>query len=228
MTLFTSRFSFIRTLVVCVALVVAGMLVVPQDAHAAPAKRYKSSYRNSDVFMERYCLYVAGDLAGLQALAKAILDLISRLEAINLDLLNFKASITPPSLACLNNLAISGNIKGPDFSALSQCLNGISVKVDLPNLNDLTSCLQGLIPRISVSLPSFDPSQCLPNISIDLPNLQDLVNQIAAIIDAVKDVLAALKNLMPKIQAGINPALIAHLKALANLCLKSGLRPRRS
>jgi len=209
----------VKKLLVLVAIFVLSSAMFQSNAHA-------ERLRNSDKFMKRYCVYVGAKLVGLDGVLRAVRNLIAQLENIDLTLAAVSWSVKPPSLECLNGLQAGVGVSGGDLAGLAQCFEGLIPKITFPNLDQLAGCLKDLIPKIRYQLPDFDPNKCMPNASINL-DLNNLFDQLQQILASIRAVLKALKDIRPRLEAGLDPTLIAHIKALLAMCRSAGIKARK-
>ncbi len=178
-------------------------------------------------FVDFFCVNVKVKPGELQALVRALQDLLASLEFIRLDLGSFGVELNPPS-ACLPNFNFNFNIPGLD--GLLACMNQINLKIDIqpPDLSGVGQCLAGLLPSLDLQLPNFNPQSmlsCLGNINANI-DLSSLLSSLNNIIRAISEIVEALKHLLPTIEALIDPNFLLSIKWLNNYCRKNRARYR--
>ena len=215
--------SFVVSLLLS-ALVITGM---PQQAQAQ-SSRARIQGNTPEDFMKFFCVNVKVRPGDLEALVKALQDLLASLEFIRLDLGGFQLQLNPPS-ACLPNFNFNFNVPGLD--ALMNCLSQINLQIDIkpPDLGGVGQCLTSLLPTLDLQIPNFDPStmlSCLGNFNAKI-DLSSLLNALNNIVQAISEIIDALKHMLPTIQALIDPNFLLSIKWLNNYCRKNRALYRR-
>lgn len=192
-------------------------------AHSASAQLRVP--RDDSEFRAVFCANVDIDIAGLRALIDGLADLLAALRMTALDLGGFALQVNPPSL-CLPDFNFNLNIPGLD--GIMQCLGNFNFNIDiqLPDFGGVADCLAGMLDGLSLQLPDFNPDemlQCLGdfNMQLDLPSLGI---EIANIVRALEQIIAALENIMPTITASFDTASLDGLAVLMRFCNNRGDR----
>ena len=227
--------SFLILAVAIFALAISSTECAQAQTHVSTRKVGKKAFivprtinpRTSDAFMRKACVGVIADLNGLEALLAALNDLIIQLQNIAGGLANANLIITPPRL-CLPDLDFGATVNIPNLDNLTSCLGSFSVKVSTPDFSGVGSCLANFLPSLDLKIPNFDPNQtlaCLGNLNatLDLPNLRALLNAIAHNVGAI---IAALQGNLASLNAKLDPNFFLQLKALAQMCSRAGFRQR--